>query len=291
MNLCPFLIATFAIVLSPVAFSQDLPEPGRRQGAASSTMPVVIQNYLSGAEARLAAEPEVQEAADYVNLHHEVLFAKPAVDIRNGNPGAWLVGLAIGQVDGTSMSQVARIVLLSETGEEIFKYPDPARGERVSDGGFTEAVVVTMAPDIHLIAMASPTERQSPGGVSIRTMGSAPLELLRYEDLNYPAEPGLESELYFYDVNGDGRKELLIEKVVLHYSQARKETHHLIFSLQSDNQSFAEATSTYQNQLAVAFSAAKADATTPQITQHGRLSIPMDFTEWPKETVESTDKE
>src|SRR5690606_21207833 len=100
---------------------------------------------------------------------------KPAVDIRHGNPNAWLVGLAIGQVDGTSMSQVARIVLLSETGEEIFKYPDPARGERVADGGFTEAVVVT----IHLIAMASPMGRKSPGGVSIRTMGPAPVELLR----------------------------------------------------------------------------------------------------------------
>lgn len=287
MNSCSVLMATFAIVLAPVAFSQDLEESGTGLGAAeeaadskgSSTMPVVIQSYLSGAEARLATEPEIQEAAHYVNLHHRLLFAKPAVDIRHGNPNAWLVGLAIGQVDGTSMSQVARIVLLSETGEEIFKYPDPARGESVADGGFTEAVVVTMAPNVHLIAMASPMGRKSPGGVSIRTMGSAPVELFRYDDLNYPAEPGLESELYFYDVNGDGRKELLIEKGVLHYSQARKETHHLVFSLQSDNPSFAEVTSAYQNQLADAFSAAKADATTPRITQHGRLSIPMNFTE------------
>ncbi|QIF05568.1 hypothetical protein [Roseimicrobium sp. ORNL1] len=239
--------------------------------AGAQVLPGPVQAYLDGAPARLAAEPEIQEGkkADFYFNYHQ-LFAKPAIDYRNGGK-AWLVGLGIGELKGKSMTELGRIVLLSESGEEIFKHPDAFRGERVLDGCFTGAIVVEMAPSLYVIAMSSPAGRGTPGSVSVRTLDKdKPRELFTCGDTNFPGEPGIESTLYFHDINGDGRKELLVEQQLLHYSQGRKEIKRRVFRLESTNQSFVEVTSQYESQLAGLFAAAKGTLATPRTSQQSR---------------------
>lgn len=246
--------------------------------SAQENLPEPVQTHLTGIEARVAAEPAVQEGNGSIfDLDYKYLFNKPAVDYRTGSTNAWLVGYQVGVLRGKLGSAVARLVLIDGSGNEFYRYPDASRGEVIDDGFYTDAIVVTMVPNVYLLAMSSPAGRKTPGSVSIRTLGQNPLEVLTYRDVNFPAEPGIESDLYFFDVNSDGRKELLVEQQVLHYSTGQKEIQRQVFSLESNNQSFADVTSSYQSQLATIFATAKGDPATPKITQQSRPYDPTPF--------------
>lgn len=238
---------------------------------AQQSLPPTVETYLTGIEGRLLAESQVQEAKDDVlGFRYSLLFCKPAIDYRSGSSDAWVLGLGLGEVKGKALTNVARIVVIAADGTEIFRYPDPARGEELLDGEYTNAIVVDMAPGVSLIAMSIPAGRSGPGEVSVRTLAQNPQELLTYRDDNFPGEPGLESDLYFYDVDSGGRKEVLVEQQVLRYSQGQKKTQRRIYKLESSNQSFVEVTSKYQTQLDSIFTAAKNNTATPKITQHSR---------------------
>ena len=246
--------------------------------SAQEGLPRVVQTYLTGIEGRLAAEPSVQEWNGTIfDLDYKYLFNKPAVDYRTGSTDAWLVGYQVGVLKGKTGSLLARLVLIDGKGNEFFRFPDPSREEVIDDGFYTDGIVITVAPNVYLLAMSSRAGRKTPGSVTVQTLEQNPRELLAYRDTNFPAEPGIESDLYFYDVNDDGRKELLVEQQVLHFSTGQKEMQQQVFSLESNNQSFANVTSSYQSQLAVIFAAARNNPETPKIKQQSRPYDPTLF--------------
>jgi hypothetical protein len=247
-------------------------------GSAQERLPEAVQAYLAGIEERLVAEPAVLAGNGTIfDLDYKFLFNKPAVDVRTGSSEAWLVGFQVGVLRGKAGGPLARLVLIDGSGNDLYHFPDARRDESIDDGVFTDGIVIAVSPDVYLVAKSSPAGRKTPGSVVVQSLGKNPRELIVFRDENFPAEPGIESDVYFHDVSGDGRKELLLERQVLHYRQGRKELQQRVFSLDAGGVSFSDVTASYQSRIATVFAAAKGNATMPKITQQGRPYDPAPF--------------
>lgn len=245
---------------------------------AQEGVPQAVQTYLVDIETRLASETSIQDGIGTIfDLDYKYLFAKPIADYQAGQGSAWLVGYQIGFLRGKDGGMLVRLVAVDGDSNEVFRYPDASRNEVIDDGFYTDGIAVAVAPNVYLLAMSSPGGRNAPGYVTVRTLDQNFHELLAYRDTNFPAEPGIENDLFFYDVNGDGRKEVLVEQRLLRYSLGQKETALYVLSLESNNQAFTDVTIQYEDQLAAIFAAAKGDPSTPKISQEGRPFDPSAF--------------
>lgn len=233
-------------------------------------LPAVVQTYVDGVQQGLNAEVARMNSEHHFEIRpgYSLKFWQQTVDYRDGSSPAWLVGYDIGTMKIYPVSVAA---LIDANGHEIIRFPSESRGGSPDDGQYDDGVSFDVSPGKHAVALSRYPIRDDPGGLQILSLEAAPKELLNWET---PRDPAWSSQLYFVDVDSDGKMEILIEREVLFFAEKRKQTLNLLYRFDEQQQRFVQSLDLDEAQITERIAAAKINPSVLKIKQPAPIYDP-----------------
>lgn len=250
-SLLAVLIIDATGLFAQTAFSPPVDVVGAA-GTVPSELAKLLPDLQAQAEqdvARLVSENGVDASPSF-----QVKFFQRTADLRDRSSGAWLVGYSlfqgVGPVTGKEFFKVA-ITILSDSGERLVRIPtQPFGGETPYDSVYSSGFIVEMGPNKAVAVLSYDGSKYEGSSVVIATVDmsvtrvislvESPRNLLTDDE----SRPFWDSTLYFIDVDGDGYRDLLIDRKVS-TSSGQTRTELRAFKLTADDSSLAEITSDF----------------------------------------------
>jgi len=204
---------------------------------------------------------------DYV-----LLFYAPVVDWRNGRSAAWLIGYCIGR-DGNGHVPFNRLAVVEDgrmnDREELQVHlPDDCAGDN--------AVAFELAKGKWAFAVSRYEGRHVEYDARIFTLEPKPKLLLRYHcEEPFPEKRCWYSTLHFVDIDGDGTREMLADRIVREFERRMQWPEWCIYRYDAKRERFGPPQSISKNEFTrlLERSAAKNGSDRVSIKQEG---VPFD---------------
>ncbi len=245
--------------------------------------PPFIEDKLQSIREKVEQSAHTRNPGDPVEYVFEPLFVN-STTLRDGTRH-WLVGAQIGLMKRWTLTEVH---LLAPNGATTLSLPNV---EDPDDQMYVNGLPIEIEPNRLAVVLLDHGNRRDAGKLRIIDLKGETI----FTDNAESASPKsfAESMYYFDDVNGDGRKEMMVNRrihtrVSENEGEYNYQNQKLIYELAADGNTFREVTARYGNDLVPIFRQIKSGPQVPHIFQPGlpyemRSSAPYGEAISPKE--------